>query len=58
LLHYKHKQKVVSYENFNAVMGALESAKQEYYRRVMVPYEEEKIKQNGDILGFPERGWD
>lgn len=25
----------------------------EYYRRVMVPYEQEKIEQNGDIEGFP-----
>jgi hypothetical protein len=38
-----------SYANINAVMGALECAKQEFYRRVAVPYEENKIKENGDV---------
>lgn len=38
-----------SYANINDVMGALESAKQEFYRRVAVPYEDKKIKDNGDV---------
>ena len=37
------------YQDINDVMGALEGAKQEFYRRVAVIYEEEKIKQNGDV---------
>lgn len=37
------------YENINAVVGALECAKQEFYRRVAVPYEDAKIRENGDV---------
>jgi hypothetical protein len=38
-----------NYERLNAVMGALESAKTEFYRRAVVPYEDKKIKENGDV---------
>jgi hypothetical protein len=38
-----------SYQTFNDILGALEGAKQEFYRRVVAPYEDEKIKQNGDV---------
>jgi hypothetical protein len=37
------------YFNCNRAIGVLESIKQEYYRRVSAPYEDEKIKENGDI---------
>lgn len=37
------------YQDHNDVMGALEGAKQEYYRRIVAPYENEKIKENGDV---------
>ena len=38
-----------SYRVLNEVIGVLECAKEELYRRVVVPYEEEKILENGDI---------
>ncbi len=38
-----------SYTQANNLIGALECVKQEFYRRMVVPYEEEKIKENGDI---------
>ena len=38
-----------SYTTFNSVIGAFECAKQEYYRRSVAPYEDQKIKQNGDV---------
>ena len=38
-----------SYEKYNAAIGALECAKLELYRRLVVPYEDEKIKTNGDV---------
>lgn len=38
-----------SYTTFNAALGAIEGAKLEFYRRVVVPYEEEKMKENGDV---------
>ena len=43
------KRKGKSYKYFNACIGALESAKLELYRRHIAPYEDEKIKENGDI---------
>ena len=36
--------------NYNRTTGVLEAIKQEYYRRVVTPYEDEKIKENGDDL--------
>lgn len=38
-----------NYERFNAAIGALESAKLELYRRLISPYEDRKIKENGDV---------
>ena len=37
------------YETFNAVIGALECAKQEMYRRAIAPYEDAKAAVNGDV---------
>lgn len=39
-----------SYTKANELIGVLECVKQEFYRRKVVPYEEEKMKENGDIL--------
>jgi hypothetical protein len=38
-----------SYQTINDIIGALEGAKMEFYRRVVVPYEDKKIKDNGDV---------
>lgn len=38
-----------SYDNYNSVIGALESAKLEFYRRRVVDYEQQAIKRNGDV---------
>jgi hypothetical protein len=38
-----------SYNAINEVIGVLECAKIEFYRRVAVPYEDLKISENGDI---------
>lgn len=46
--------KGLSYQSINDVVGALEGAKQEFYRRVAVDYEEEKLKENGDVYGIEE----
>lgn len=37
------------YQSINDVVGALEAAKMEFYRRVAVPYEDQKIRENGDV---------
>jgi hypothetical protein len=39
----------LSYSKINDVMGALEGAKLEFYRRVAAPYEDKKIIENGDV---------
>lgn len=39
-----------SYANYNAMIGALECAKLELYRRMAAPYEDLKSKQNGDVF--------
>lgn len=39
-----------NYLNINGIIGVLECAKQELYRKVATPYEELKIQQNGDIF--------
>jgi hypothetical protein len=38
-----------NYQRYNDVIGALEGAKLEMYRRSVAPYEDVKIKQNGDV---------
>lgn len=39
----------ISYARFNAINGALECCKQEVYRRLIAPYEDTKIEDNGDV---------
>ena len=41
---------VVSYRDLNAIIGVFECAKTEFYRRVVIPYEEEKCAENGDVF--------
>ena len=37
------------YQTYNDIIGALEGAKLELYRKKIVPYENKKIKENGDV---------
>jgi len=37
------------YQTYNDIMGALEGAKLELYRRQIAPYEDVKIIENGDV---------
>ncbi len=39
-----------NYQRFNDVIGALEGAKLELYRRRIAPYEDTKIVENGDVF--------
>lgn len=41
--------KDLSYSEINKIVGVLECAKMEFYRRISVPYEEEKRKENGEV---------
>jgi hypothetical protein len=38
-----------NYNNLNEVIGVLECAKLELYRRIAAPYEDIKIEANGDV---------
>lgn len=44
------------YEHINAAMGACSCAAQEFYRRVAVPYEDNKIAENGDVYAVDNTG--
>lgn len=39
----------LTYQTINDIVGALEGAKLEFYRRVVVSYEDQKIIENGDV---------
>lgn len=39
-----------NYQTYNDILGALEACKMEWYRRMVVPYEDKKIAQNGDVF--------
>ena len=38
-----------NYTKINEIIGVLECAKLELYRRIAAPYEDEKIEENGDV---------
>jgi len=39
----------LDYIGINEAIGVLECVKQEFYRRIAVPYENQKIEENGDV---------
>lgn len=39
----------MNYKNLSGVVGCMDCAKTEFYRRIVAPYEDEKIKENGDV---------
>ncbi len=43
------KAKGINYDTINTCIGALECAKLELYRRVAAGYEDEKLRENGEI---------
>jgi hypothetical protein len=44
-----YKDFLPNYSDFNEIVGVLECAKLEIYRRAVSPYEDKKIKENGDV---------
>ena len=52
LNHYirqKFDSNQFNYELCNSLIGVLECAKLELYRKIITPYEEKKIKENGNL---------
>jgi hypothetical protein len=50
---YLIQRKGIRYEHLNEVIGALECAKLELYRRVAAPYEDQKLRETGDVYRSP-----
>lgn len=48
-IDYIDRHGTINYDAINTVVGVLECAKQEFYRRVATPYENRKIEENGDV---------
>jgi hypothetical protein len=46
------EQNSMSYQTCNDIIGAMECAKMELYRRLLAPYEDVKILQNGDVKPY------
>jgi hypothetical protein len=38
------------FETMSSLISEVECAKLEFYRRIVSPYEDEKIKENGDVI--------
>ena len=49
LLEYLDRLGCLRYTDINTLVGVLECAKMELYRRLAAPYEDEKIEENGDV---------
>ena len=45
----------IKYSHLNEVVGALDCAKLELYRRVAAPYEDKKMEENGDVYKSNEK---
>lgn len=43
------EQHQLNYQTCNDIVGAMECCKLELYRRLVAPYEDKKILQNGDV---------
>lgn len=54
LSHLYLKEKGLKYANLNELIGALECIKQELYRKIAGPYEDEKIVENNGVGIFPQ----
>lgn len=49
LINFYIDKNTKCYTTLNEVIGVLECAKLELYRRIVAPYEDIKIEQNGDV---------
>lgn len=49
IIHAYFKENGGRYQQINDIIGALEGAKLEFYRRLVAPYENKKRNENGDV---------
>lgn len=45
----------MSYQTFNDILGAFDGASKEFYRRLVAPYEDKKLFENGDVYNGHEQ---
>lgn len=46
---YMEADKEPNYTKLNEIIGVLECAKLEFYRRIVADYEDDKLEDNGDV---------
>jgi hypothetical protein len=46
------RQKGLRYQNISDIIGALDGAKAEFQRRIVGPYEDQKLAENGEVFHF------
>jgi hypothetical protein len=49
ILDYLNWNTTKNYDAYNSIIGVLGCIQQELYRRLVAPYEDIKIKENGDV---------
>lgn len=49
IIHLYLASKGLNYQHINDIVGALDGAKVEFQRRIVGPYEDLKIQENGDV---------
>ncbi len=49
LIKYMEDKNITGYAGYNEVVGVLECCKLEFSRRIVAPYEDRKIAENGDV---------
>lgn len=52
-IRYLHEHHAEGYQCLNDIVGALEGSKQEFIRRAVIPYEDQKVHDNGDLNWYP-----
>jgi broad-specificity NMP kinase len=50
ILQLYAKEHIIRYATLNEIIGVLECCKQEFYSRIIRPYEDTKIQENGDVF--------
>ena len=53
LIHNYTNNRIMRYGMLNECLGVLDAVSREYYRKVVAPYEDKKIEENGDIEILP-----
>ena len=54
ILGYLAHRSMINYTLLNSIKGVLDEVKDEFRRRIIVPYEENKRKENGDVYSSQE----